>query len=106
MKDFIRTTQTIKDFMEARGFTLFTDNKFKICVWIAKFADAEDDVTGHDKFIVVEDDLTCCDIWEFEPEARKDFTDDELAQMIADVGTVDVPTWCVTAEPVEKILFA
>ena len=105
MKKFVKGDQTIKDFMEARGFTLFTDTERKTSIFVAKFADAEDDITGLDKFIVFDDDLSCGEIWEFDPKARKDFTDDEIAQMIADGCDLSV-AFCTTSTSVDTILFA
>lgn len=107
MKDFIKTTQTLREFMESRGFTLFKDKKGRLAVWVAKFAEAETDITGRDKFIVFDDDdLSCGEIWEFRPEDRKHLTDDEIAQMIADVADADLPTWCVTSIVPEFHLFS
>ena len=106
MKDFIKTTQTMKDFMESRGFTLFKDKRDRLAVWVAKFAEAETDITGRDKFIVFDDDIECGEIWEFRPEDRKHLTDDEIAQMIADVADADLPTWCVTSISTESYLFS
>lgn len=103
MKKFVKVDQTIKEFMETRGFTLFTDIERKTSIFVAKFADAEDDITGLDKFIVFDDDLSCGEIWEFDPEARKDFTDDEIAQMIAD--GCDLPAFCTTSTSADTILF-
>ena len=43
------------------------------------------------------------EIWEFDPEARKDFTDDEIAQMIA--NGCDLPAFCTTSTSADMILF-
>lgn len=95
MKDFIKTTQTVREFMESRGFTLFEG---KSAVWVSKFASAETDITGMDKFIVFDSDLECDsgEIWEFNPEDRKHLTDDEIAQMIADVDEARLLTSFLT----------
>ncbi len=107
MKDFIKATQTVREFMESRGFTLFEDKKGRLAVWVAKFATAETDITGHDKFIVFDAaDTEMGEIWEFRPEDRKHLTDDEIAQMIADVEDADLPTWCVTTFSTESYLFS
>ena len=108
MKDFIKTTQTMKDFMESRGFTLFTAKKNRFSVWVAKFASAETDIEGVDKFIVFRSVLACDggEIWEFYPEDRKHLTDDEVAQMIADEDAAHILTTFVTPISNEPYLFS
>lgn len=107
MKMFKKPTQTIQDFMEQRGFTLFTNKDGTTCIWVAKLECAEDSVNGKDKFLIFEDDISFGEIWEFNPETRNQFTDDELANMIAD-GLTDFPNgmiWCVTSVSLDMELF-
>ena len=108
MKDFIKTTQTMREFMESRGFTLFKDKKGRLAVWVAKFETAETGIEGLDKFIVFYSVLGCDsgEIWEFNPEDRKHLTDDEIAQMIADVDEASLLTLGVTPISTESYLFS
>lgn len=108
MKMFKKPTQTIQDFMEERGFTLFTNKNGTACIWVAKLESANDSVNGTDKFLVFDDDISCGEVWEVNPETRKKFTDDEIADMIADDAT-NFPNsviWCVTCVSFDTELFA
>jgi hypothetical protein len=83
---FKRPPQTNQDFMEERGFTLFTNKNGTIRIWVSKLESANDSVNGMDKFLVLDEDISCGEMWEFDPETRKQFTDDEIADMIANVA--------------------
>lgn len=108
MKMFKKPTQTIQDFMEERGFTLFTNENGTICIWVAKVESADMSVNGSDKFLVFDDDMSCGEMWEFDPETRKQFTDDEIADMIANVAAdfPDSVVRCITCVSFDTELFA
>ena len=101
MKDFITPTQTVEQFMTERGFTLV---KGKFPIWIAKLQDASESVDGTDRFIVVDEDLSCMEIWRFDPDFRKEFSDDDLAAMISDACD-DIPASLISSDAVEDWLF-
>ena len=106
MKDFVKPTKTINEMMEQRGFTLFRAPQNKTDVWVAKLVDAEDDITGMDKFLVVDvDDMTTAEIWEFHPDNRKGLTDDEVSQKIANCKAGLFETCTVTYIPWEDVFF-
>lgn len=101
MKDFITPTQTVEQFMADRGFTLV---KGKFPIWIAKLQSGVDSVNGMDRFLVVDEDLGCLEIWEFDPQVRKLISDDTLAAMISNVSD-DLPTGVATGDAVDNWLF-
>lgn len=108
MKDFIKTDQTLNDFMIQRGFTLFTNKSGTISIWMAKLESAADSVDGLDTFLVFEDDLSCGEMWEINHKSKEQFDDDAIADMIANMAEKDFPddfVWCVTAVIPMETLF-
>jgi hypothetical protein len=108
MRDFIKTGQTLNDFMIQRGFTLFTNKSGTISIWMAKLESAADSVNGMDKFLVFDDDLFCGEMWEINHKAREQFDDDTIADMIVNLAEKDFPdgfVWCVTGVIPTETLF-
>lgn len=106
MKDFVKPTKTINEMMEQKGFTFFKAPQNKTDAWVAKLVDAEDDITGMDKFLVVDaDDVTTVEIWEFHPDNRKGLNDDEVAQKIANCNPEVFQICSITCVPWEYVFF-
>ena len=108
MKDFIKADQTINDFMTQRGFTLFTNKRGTISIWVAKLEDAADSVDGMDTFLVFDDDLFCGEMWEINHKTRESFDDNAIAEMIVNQSDTDFPNdfvWCVTGVNPPETLF-